>query len=89
MERASSRAVVSPCALCVCALTRSLVAVSSPLSALSGLPIVQLFEHDRRCFYWENWLVLLVLTAYVLMYTLIKNRVINIFDKCDVGWWVW
>lgn len=48
-----------------------------------------LFEHDRRCFYWENWLVLLVLTAYVLMYTLIKNRVINIFDKCDVGWWVW
>jgi hypothetical protein len=34
--------------------------------------------------------VLLVLTAYVLMYTLIKNRIIKVgFDKCEVGWWVW
>lgn len=51
--------------------------------------VVQLFDHDRRCFPWENWLVLLVLTVYVLMYTLIKNEIIKIWSKCDVGWWVW
>eukprot|EP00750_Incisomonas_marina_P003433 INCI13115.3.p1 GENE.INCI13115.3~~INCI13115.3.p1 ORF type:complete len:661 (-),score=83.93 INCI13115.3:369-2351(-) len=51
--------------------------------------ILDLFNHERRCFWWENWLTLGVVTAFMLIYSLVKSEIIFIWPTCDTAWWIW
>jgi hypothetical protein len=51
--------------------------------------IVTLFHHERRCFWWETWLSGAVLSAYLIVYALVKSEAIYIWDTCSISWIVW
>ena len=51
--------------------------------------MLEIFYHDRRCFWWESWLTLGVATVYILVFALVKAQVIYVWDTCETGWWIW
>ncbi len=57
------------------------------LSALAQID--KLFRHERRCCYWETWLSLAVLCAFVIIYSLVRNGDIFVWEECELGWSLW
>lgn len=51
--------------------------------------IMDLFRRERRCFWWEDWLALGAVTAFMLIYSLVKSEIIFIWETCDTAWWIW